>query len=538
MTKKIALLPLFWILYLLCTAQGTIQLSGYLPKVQTAEAAAVQRYASYPMDYSTGLPNITIPLYEIKVGDISLPITLSYHSSGFRPNEAAGRIATGWTLNAEPSISKQVRGLDDGAPLYGLANYNPDLYKAQYGANIYNKRIADGKIDAMSDVYFYRLADKSGSFVMASAGSVKEFVPQPYSDTKITGSTNNITIEDDNGISYKFGGGDGYIERYYHTTLPVSLLCSEISSKMTKAKVSFVYNSTGLINFDYHSIVHADAVIVQENVSSLSSSPLLTKIINGVKKAYYILGPGNLQEIPYGTDYNPYVGGISTTQIIETQPLSKIIFDNGSMVFEGDNRSSIDIYVKDKSNNTVKEINLYTSPYRPYGNTDMQHRKLDSIRISFPGGDIRRYTFEYLNLSQIPDRDTRFIDYWGFCNNTAGSNMYNSNISMVPGFSVSVRGSSGNQFIYEHTGMDRTPNVAATKTGMLSKITDPDGIETIFEYEGNRTGIQYQGFYPNYGEVYDYLPPDIWLFELDSYSPQINFDIPVGGLRIKRITER
>ena len=51
------------------------------------EAEAVRKYVSYPVDYCTGLVDITIPLYTIKVGDIELPITLSYHSSGLKVRE-------------------------------------------------------------------------------------------------------------------------------------------------------------------------------------------------------------------------------------------------------------------------------------------------------------------------------------------------------------------------------------------------------------------------------------------------------------------
>ncbi len=528
--KNLILLSFFLILYSHGKAQQTIQLSGSLPKVQTAEALAVQRYTTYPMDYSTGLANITIPLYEIKVGDITLPITLSYHSSGFRPNEATGRIATGWTLNAEPSVSKQVRGLDDGASnqIYGIYNYDPDLYKAQYGS-LYYKRVADGKLDALSDVYFYKLADKTGSFVLASAGSTKQFIPQPYSDIKITGTPTSIAIEDDNGISYKFGGDNDYIERYYQSYLPVNLLCQEITSKMTKARIDFIYNSSGLVNYYYRSYVSNDVVTIAQG--STSETPILTKTIGGMKKMYMISNTGTLVETNYGTDYNPYAGEASTTATIMTQPLREIKFDNGSIIFEGDNLTTIDIWVKDKSNNIIKEINLYCSPYKPYGNTDMQHRKLDSIAIRVPGGDIQKYDFEYFESYHAPDRDSRSIDYWGFYNGIYNSN----NISLVPSFSTTLN-INGTDVKYEHSGMDRTPNSSATMTGVLSKITDPNGAETIFEYEGNQTGIQLKSYSP--GSQLINLPSSFWLLEFEHYSPQLSIDIPVGGLRIKKITEK
>ncbi|MDR2954990.1 MAG: hypothetical protein LBV43_07910 [Prevotella sp.] len=529
--KKYALISFFLVLYILGKAQGTIQLLNHLPKVQTAEAMAVQRYTNYPMDYSTGLPNITIPLYEIKVGDITLPITLSYHSSGLKPNEAPGRIATGWTLNAEPSISKQVRGIDDSSP-YGLANYDPGLYKDVNGANFYNKQIADGKIDAMSDVYFYRLADKGGAFVMANGGNNKQFIPQPYSEIKITGSPNNVTIEEENGITYKFGGADSYIDRYSSSRLPVSLLCKEITSKMTKAKISFVYNHSGLVNFDYNSYFSDDVVVVGGLRQSRTNTPTITKTINGLSRTYEYPSQGYLYEI-YEEAGISYTGTGKTTAMMDLQPLREIKFDNGSVIFEGDNRSWIDIWVKDKSNNIIKEITLYCSPYNPWGNTDMQHRKLDSVRIRVPGGDTQRYTFGYHDPSHTPERDTRSTDYWGFFNGVYDAD----NLSTVPSFTTVVTNRNNVQYTYEHTGMSRTPNAWATQTGVLNRITDPNGAETIFEYEGNRTGIQYSGFSLNYGQTIN-PPPGFWILYFDYYSPQLNIDVPVGGLRIRRIIEK
>ena len=61
-----------------------VRLPSYTPV--SPDAAAIMRYINYPVDYSNGLPKIEIPLYEIKVGDISIPISLKYHSSGFKVN--------------------------------------------------------------------------------------------------------------------------------------------------------------------------------------------------------------------------------------------------------------------------------------------------------------------------------------------------------------------------------------------------------------------------------------------------------------------
>ena len=50
------------------------------------EASKLATYISYPVNLSNGLVQTSIPLYEIVDGDIRIPITLSYHASGLKPN--------------------------------------------------------------------------------------------------------------------------------------------------------------------------------------------------------------------------------------------------------------------------------------------------------------------------------------------------------------------------------------------------------------------------------------------------------------------
>ena len=77
------------------------------------EASSMERNQSYPVDYCTGVPSITIPLYEIVAGEVTIPITLSYHASGLKPKERSGFAGTGWTLNLEPSIMREIKDTAD-----------------------------------------------------------------------------------------------------------------------------------------------------------------------------------------------------------------------------------------------------------------------------------------------------------------------------------------------------------------------------------------------------------------------------------------
>ena len=83
------------------------------PKVlpESPQAASQARYIDCPVDLSNGLVEISIPLYEITDGDLRVPITLSYHASGLRPNmRSSSWLGDGWSLSAGPTLSRNIAG--------------------------------------------------------------------------------------------------------------------------------------------------------------------------------------------------------------------------------------------------------------------------------------------------------------------------------------------------------------------------------------------------------------------------------------------
>ncbi|HEY0770061.1 MAG TPA: hypothetical protein VGD31_06975, partial [Sphingobacteriaceae bacterium] len=77
------------------------------------ETAALFRFQDYPMDYSTGLPSINIPLYEVQSGSLRVPISVSYHASGLKVSDEDGPVANGWSLNAGGAVSRTIHGSAD-----------------------------------------------------------------------------------------------------------------------------------------------------------------------------------------------------------------------------------------------------------------------------------------------------------------------------------------------------------------------------------------------------------------------------------------
>src|ERR1700744_2800335 len=53
------------------------------------EAAELGKYGNVPVSLFTGTPAISIPVFELQGKRLSLPVTLTYNASGFKPEEIA-----------------------------------------------------------------------------------------------------------------------------------------------------------------------------------------------------------------------------------------------------------------------------------------------------------------------------------------------------------------------------------------------------------------------------------------------------------------
>ena len=119
-------------------------------------------------------------------------------------------VALGWTLEAEPVISREVRGLpDEQSFLYDKSNLTrlPDIYKA---------RIGQGTCDVLEDIFHMKLIGASADFVLQQADS-HQFIPRLFhrpelkvslgeSETKVNDSFNNqLRVIDGTGNKYLFG---------------------------------------------------------------------------------------------------------------------------------------------------------------------------------------------------------------------------------------------------------------------------------------------------------------------------------------------
>lgn len=81
--------------------------------VPSPDVASLGTYGTVPVSLFTGTPDISVPLYELSVGNYTFPITATYHTGTVKPHAQPGITGLGWSLRADGYISRTVHGVYD-----------------------------------------------------------------------------------------------------------------------------------------------------------------------------------------------------------------------------------------------------------------------------------------------------------------------------------------------------------------------------------------------------------------------------------------
>lgn len=487
-------------------------ISATLPQVTplSPEAAAIVQYVNYPVDYCTGLPQINIPLYEVKSGNVTLPISLSYRSSGFKPEENSGWVGTGWVLDAEPGLVRTVNSIPDDTPYYGY------LYARAWDGNFTQEEMAEvcngTTAEFDPDRFYYKLLSQSGSFYFQRKVGTRhqiteQFITYPYDLLEVEGRYSAFNLRDKDGYLYNFGGDNNYEycaksqeidDRAYKTRW----LCNYIQSPNGMVAVEFTYaKMTDIIPFRFN-----ESYILEDSIMGTGAGEL--PILTTPRGSYRVQPNGSLT--PSGYRSNLQVSSRSTSDIIIHKALSNIKFNGGDVHFVNNGKSLNYFEVTDADGKLVRRVDFYIAPY----NSQTSYTKLDSIRISAPGCTSRIYRFIYNGTQDVPGKDVyRKVDYYGYYNGSSGEDV-------VPYVELeSLFLSSGRMTKIKHNAGgpkgERDPKTVYARCGMLAQIVSPEGVLTQFEYEPNLGGIMVNVGGNQYEERYH----------------------EGGGLRIERITK-
>lgn len=143
--------------------------------VQSPEAASLGLYESIPVSHFTGIPDISIPLYEVAIGDFHIPVTANYHLSAVKPHQQQTILGLGWSLDAGGYISRTVRGVYDEKIGYNQAEVGYYYHHSEM-ANMTNSQFDNTlRTNAMNyeisaDEFFFNFCGYVGRFYLSPDG--------------------------------------------------------------------------------------------------------------------------------------------------------------------------------------------------------------------------------------------------------------------------------------------------------------------------------------------------------------------------------
>jgi hypothetical protein len=258
---------LCFILLLMCNkisfAQNDVfKMQNYHPV--TPSAFQFLKYDELPISEYTGVPNISIPIYNIETDGVTVPINLTYHAAGNRVSDEASWVGLGWDLNFG-SITQEINDLDDygigvtrlkpdynGSPIpsfysrpyrYGCggavlpyptpipvvapqSQYAYTIYTAYYmpiNGDRFNQNLGQDIVtnflyDSEPDIFVANLSGHSIKFIRDDNGSIKLLNSEGY---KVSRSGDIYTIMTPEGDSYIFEKNTT-VNSYSGSTVPVS----------------------------------------------------------------------------------------------------------------------------------------------------------------------------------------------------------------------------------------------------------------------------------------------------------------------------
>lgn len=429
---------------------------------QSPNAASLGKYGEVPVGTYTGIPSITVPLYEINTGKLKLPVTLGYHAGGIKVEEIASWSGLGWSVSPGGQVTRQVRGVPDESAHGYLAEFRGIYAYEQldaYQKRDYLRNVLHYEFDSEPDIFLFSAGSLSGEFFFDTTGAI---ISNPLSKIGISG-LNGFTITDNEGTVFYFNTP----ETTSSSTLSNNSL-GGYNSAVSAWLLSKIVSATGndSINFEY-----------EPNVTNFTSFSSQTKYYS-----YQSNGPDCTKNPVTYTSYNSVLG----------YRLKKILFKNGEVVFNKKSDMRLDV----PDDNALESVVIHSDNDRFYKKyTFYQHYAvsngapspaskedyrliLDSISVTDNGAEaLQKYRFEYDSPEQLPNRMSFSRDYWGYFNNANNGN------DLVPSAFLEFALWSSPAYV---PGANRNPNEAYARKGALTKITYPTGGNTSFTYEGNR----------------------------------------------------
>jgi len=437
-------------------------------------AASLGKFTDIPVSLYTGLPTISLPLWQLKRGDLTVDVALNYHGGGIKVDEVASWVGFGWSLEAGGRITRASRGLPDDIARFKQYN-RLEIDRFVHGKmsrderRIFLLRVSKGEYDAEPDLFTFSVGGISGRFVIGEGGTFlvmpRELNLRVEYDRTENGVHYAWIITDAQGIRYKFRSEDAerstaimYARTGSQPANDPTTFEGETSWCLTEMEdtkgntFAFTYagESANFTNINNESVSvptslhdqYCKGEITHSYTYSenLTTSLRLASIRNGQEEVRFVADAAARVDAP-----GSY--GLQAVEVRYAGELKKRFRLQKS-------------YMANSSVGTQGLLLLRTADY--------SRLRLDALQEEAATGvTLPAYQFTY-DQTALPPRTSYAQDHWGYYNGVDNT----SRVAYTVG--------------RHRVGPNRDVNPAYARAGMLQAIRYPTGGSVTFTYEANR----------------------------------------------------
>lgn len=489
MRKKCILISLLLPMTLMADANNTYAPRDYSIIPPSPEVSSLIKYNDISVSNFNGLPNISLPIYTLQEGALSVPISASYHGGGIMMTEDESNLGLGWTLMAGAVISRTIYGHPDDithpGKMAGLfhadandknlrnflrnADYEYDPINMEYyvqnriNIGAWGANYAEGKSDMANDIFKISGMGLSGTFIFNDNKQLVLSSPIPLKiapSNVLSSYPNEFIITDVDGTNYYFSKKENTRYEYYYGANSTKDSLNYTSAwHLTKIKnihndsiifhyreKGFKYRSGGIVQTEYH----------LDNVNLSSYSPVNVASRGSVKYYPQVLTAIESSSAIVRFTYNEYTSNSGSKN--DEEVVTKIT-----------------IHTNDDAQTIVKEYNFQYEYYNNSSIDSYDNASRPLMLTSIMEQDQSLYKLGY-NVFEESDatNDIPFVEYdQDFCGYFNGA----GNTTLVPQYSNYPGGDAIR---------DIDPQFSAI--GTLKFIEYPTGGRTEFTWEQNDYG--------------------------------------------------
>jgi YD repeat-containing protein len=438
------------------------------PKVvpPSPEVASLFKFSELPVTTYTGLPDIAVPVYEIKLKSQTIPVSLQYHSGGVKVDEVASNVGMGWNLSAGGSINAMVRGKEDwlngyasdaqpitqelissdGQYLQGVPNGGPSY--------VWYKEVVSGMHDTEPDMFNFSGPGINGKFFFDQQTNIHIVPVQPLRVSYVTiNGIRGFRVINEKGVIYDFNeteqsySSTGSTNYNWYLTRIITPETDTVT--FTYQRLTYKYKSFfGATRAKYISGFHDVDLMAQVGTTVVRDNDFDTVTVSGSRLKTISCNNGTKIDLTYAASQRLDLPGTNAL-------------------------TAISIYY---GNSLIKKVNLLQEYI---GNTAFpDQNRLRLMQVSEEGADgtvAAPYKFFYDNSRALPVRLHNGQDHWGYYNGKGGSHRYPRNIEY---------------WNNDPNSVDRNPDTSYSKAGLMTSMQYPTGGTTAFDYEPNDIWVE------------------------------------------------